>query len=42
MAVGAIFPLSFKDAQTSNHYLRAIKQFSRWLSRDRRTLLTEI
>jgi site-specific recombinase XerD len=23
--------------QTSNHYLRAIKQFSRWLVRDRRT-----
>ena len=25
------------SAQTSNHYLRAIKQFSRWLVRDRRT-----
>lgn len=25
------------SVQTSNHYLRAIKQFSRWLVRDRRT-----
>ena len=26
------------SAQTSNHYLRAIKQFSRWLVRDRRMM----
>jgi site-specific recombinase XerD len=26
--------------QTSNHYLRAIKQFSRWLVRDRRSPFT--
>ncbi len=26
-----------KSIQTSNHYLRAIKQFSRWLVRDRRS-----
>jgi len=26
-----------KSVQTSNHYLRAIKQFSRWLVKDRRT-----
>jgi len=28
-----------RSAQTSNHYLRAAKQFTRWLVRDRRTII---
>ena len=30
-----------KSVQTSNHYLRAIKQFTRWLIKDRRALLDD-